>query len=236
MTTASDERAETWRPAAPLDGCTFSGYEVSDKGQFRSIDRKVGNRSLRGQMLATRRNDDGYVLVNLRCDSADPAHSRRHTLTAHKVVLTTFDRPRPAGMEACHSDRGPAFNWWPEGVRWDGKPANEADKAAAGTQAAEPPATCECVNHERCGGMVKTAGRRCLPCVRSVGAEAAVLLGLGMPLQAVAERYGYSGGDWVFKLAVEHGGYQGTKAAARTQRPGLRQRVTLRHHLRKAHA
>ena len=46
MTTQSDERLEDWRAVAPMDGCTFSGYETSDKGRYRSIDRKSGNRSL----------------------------------------------------------------------------------------------------------------------------------------------------------------------------------------------
>ena len=144
--TISDERAETWKPVAPLDGCTFSGYEASDKGRYRSIDRTVGNRRLKGKVLATRRTDDGYVLVNIRCDSTDPAHNRVHTVTGHKVVLTTFDRPCPPGMEACHSDRGPAFNWWPEGVRWGTKPENHADMVAAGN--AVVPESFPCRNHD----------------------------------------------------------------------------------------
>ena len=45
------ERPEGWRAVAPLDGCTFSGYECSDKGHARSIDRKQGNRQLRGKVL-----------------------------------------------------------------------------------------------------------------------------------------------------------------------------------------
>ena len=102
--TDSDERPETWKPVAPMDGCTFSGYEASDKGRYRSIDRKHGNRQLRGKVLATRRNDDGYVLVNIRCDSTDPDHNRVHTFSGHKVdaLPRSPGAPEP-GQEACHS-------------------------------------------------------------------------------------------------------------------------------------
>jgi hypothetical protein len=74
---------------------------------------------------------------------------------------------------------------------------------------------------------VVTPDRRCVDCVIAVGREAADLLRLGMPLQQVAERFGYTGPDWVYSLAVKHGGYEGTKADARTQRPRLGQRVRL---------
>jgi NUMOD4 motif len=233
MTTISDERPETWKPVAPMDGCTFSGYEASDKGRYRSVDRKQGNRQLKGKVLATRRNDDGYVLVNIRCDSTDPAHSRVHTVTGHKVVLTTFDKPCSPGMEACHSDRGPAFNWWPEGIRWGTKPENHADMVAAGN--AMVPEAFPCRNSAWCGGTVKTAGRRCAECVAEVGELAGQLLAFGMPLRKVAERFGYTGDDWVFKLAVEHGRYDESKAHARAQRPSPLQRVSLWWFLRSVH-
>lgn len=233
MTAGSDERAEGWKAVAPMDGCSFPGYEASDKGRFRSIDRKVSNRQLRGQMLATRLDGDGYVLVNLRCGSTDPAHNRRHTLLAHKVVLTTFDKPCPPGMETCHSRRGKAFNWWPEGIRWGTKPENHADMVADGT--AVVPESFPCRNAGRCGGTVRSEGRRCLDCVAEVGRDAAVLLGAGMPLADVAARFGYKGTDWVFKLAAEHG-YTGTRAAAAAQRPGPWRRVTLARVQRRCHA
>jgi hypothetical protein len=232
MTTVSDERLEDWRPVAPMDGCTYSGYQASDKGGFRSIDRKSGNRQLRGKVLATRRNDDGYRLVNLRCDSTDPDHNRVHTLSAHKVVLYTFAGPPEPGQEACHSRRGPAFNWWPEGVRWDTKPANHADQVAAG-RATMP--TYPCRNAARCGGTVKNEGRRCSACVAEVGTDTVTLLNAGMGLAELVERFGFKGDDWLYRLAVEHG-YTGTKAEARGQRPRGLQRVTLARVQRRCHA
>ena len=36
-------------------------------------------------------------------------------------------------------------------------------------------------------------------------------------MQAVAEHFGYTGPDWVYSLAVKHGGYTGSKAEARMQ-------------------
>jgi NUMOD4 motif len=232
MTTGSDRRPEKWLPVAPMDGCTFSGYEASDMGRYRSVDRVSGGRRLTGKVLATRRNDDGYTLVNLRCDSTDPAHNRVHTLTGHKIVLTTFDRPCPDGMEACHSDMGRSFNWWPEGVRWDTRPANHADQVAAGT-AVMPSYPCR--NYIRCGGRVQTRGRRCVACVREVGRRAAMLLDNGMGLADVAAVFGYTGTDWVYRLAAE-AGYAGTKAHALAQRPSLSQRVMLWLALRKVNA
>lgn len=212
--TDSNERPETWKPVEPMDGCTFSGYQASDKAQARSIDRMSGNRHLKGKLLSTRLDGDGYVLVDLRCDSTDPAHNRRHTFLMHKVVLTTFDRPCPPGMEACHSPEGPAFNWWPEGVRWDTKKANEADKPEPPTP---PEPTFPCRNSPTCGNMVVNEGRRCLDCVTETGRQAADMLRAGRSLQEVAWQFGYTGLDWVFKLAVQYGGYEGTRAQAAQQ-------------------
>ncbi len=212
--TDSDERPETWKPVAPMDGCTFSGYRVSDKAQARSIDRMSGSRSLKGQALSTRLDGDGYMLVDFRCDSTDPAHKRKHTFLMHKVVLTTFDKPCPEGMETCHSDRGPAFNWWPEGIRWGTKPENHADMVAAGTAVVPEPAS-PCRNAQNgCPNLVKNEGRRCRDCVVALGRDAAAYLNDGMPLEEVAGRFGNSA-DWIFRLAVEHGGYEGTRAQAR---------------------
>lgn len=225
MTTDGNERPETWRPVPEIDGCTFGGYEASDKGAYRSIDRKVGNRNLKGKVLATSRHEDGYRLVTIRCDSTDPEHRRAHTFAAHKVTLYTFAGPPGFAQEACHSDRGPAFNWWPEGVRWGTKAENHADMVAAGT--AVVPEAFPCVNHALCGGMVRNPGRRCRECVQAVGREAAQLLMLGMNAQDVAERFGYKDTRFVISVAQEHG-YGGTADDARSQSPTLVQRAKLR--------
>lgn len=212
--TDSDERPEGWKPVAPMDGCCFSGYEVSDKAQARSIDRTQGNRQLRGKVLASRPDGDGYVLVDFRCDSTDPDHKRRHTFLLHKVVLTTFDKPCPDGMEACHSPRGPAFNWWPEGVRWDTKAVNGAERtvslAAEGRAAngrpmrAPKPPPAPCI---RCGAPIATGGRRCHECVVAIGKEAADLLRAGVRLEDANEQLEYANAVYLHNLAVKYGGW-----------------------------
>ena len=214
------ERPETWRPVAPMDGCTFSGYESSDKGRYRSIDRKSGNRSLKGKVLSTRLDDGGYVLVNLRCDSTDPTHDRRHTFLGHKVVLTTFAGPPKPGQEARHSRRGPAFNWWPEGFErggWGTKRENHADMVEAGT-ARTPDPSFPCLNAPTCGNLNRAEGKRCRACVERLGVDVAALLNDGVPLADAAARFRVSG-QWAFRLAVEYGGYEGTAADARGAEP-----------------
>jgi hypothetical protein len=206
-------RGETWRPAAEIDGCTFSRYEASDKGSVRSLPRDAGGKHYAARTFkATPSAADGYVRVTLRCDNPD---HKPHTITMHKIVLTTFDKPCPDGMEACHSDRGPSFNWWPEGVRWGTKPENYADQVTAGTAALPEPAF-PCRNAPACANMVRTRGRRCIGCVKQVGEDAAALLNAGVPLEQVAMKFG-NGADWIYRLAVEYGGYEGTKTQARAE-------------------
>ena len=174
MTTQSNERPETWRPIPPKYVCTYSWYHPSEKGRYSSIDRMSGNRHLTGKVLATKPHDDGYRLMTIRCDSTEPGHKRAHTFSAQRVVLTTFAGECPPGMEARHSPRGPAFNWFPEGFEaggWGTKRANHADQVAAGT--AVVPASFPCRNAPVCPGMVKNEGRRCRECVEQVGQQAA---------------------------------------------------------------
>ena len=212
--TDSDERPEAWKPVADMDGCAFPGYEVSDKGSGRSVDRVSRGRRYSGKVLSTRRNDDGYVLVDMRCDSTDPEHKRRHTFTMHRVVLTTFDKPCPPGMEACHSERGPAFNWWPEGVRWDTWAANDAERTAAlagkgraanGRPIPAPKPVRLCI---LCEEPVTKGGRRCHACVVRLGQEAAALLRAGVSLDEAAARLNYPSVSGLGTLAARYGARQ----------------------------
>jgi hypothetical protein len=215
MTTNSDERA-----VPQIDGCTFSHYRASAAGRVRSVDRRAGGRYYRGVVLKTRLNNSGYVLVTMSCDN--PEH-RAHTHTMQKVILTTFTGPCPPGMQARHLDSNPENNAC-QNLAWGTKEQNEADKPVPPVLEASHP----CRNAPRCGNLVVNEGRRCPDCVAEVGRQAAAMLNAGMNLQDVAEVFGYTGPDWVFKLAVQHGGYAGTKAEARTQHPGLAARARLR--------
>jgi len=174
--------------------------------------------------MKTRVLNSGYEAVNVIRDSDGKqvcvlVHVM--VLLAHHPAFTGLDQ-FPEGLETRHNPvTGPLFNAYPEGL-WPGtKAENAADKD-------EPVPQHPCRNAPACGNMVVTPDRRCAEaCVPAVGREAADLLRLGMPLQQVAERFGYTGPDWVYQLAVRHGGYEGSKADARTQRPGAVQRLRL---------
>ena len=214
--TDSDEWAERWTPLpAP-----YSKYEVFSDG--READQRPV-RKAGGKPLALTLSNSGYLLVKVYDDNG-----KRQTKTVHSLVLLGFAGECPPGMETRHLDDDPLNNRWRPGstddeVRaaggnliWGTKKQQHADKVANGG-ATEAPKTFPCVNHARCGGMVTNPGRRCLDCVAEVGREAAALLNGGRGLQAVAEHFGYTGPDWVFKLAVQHGGYEGTRMQARMQ-------------------
>ena len=53
----------------------------------------------------------------------------------------------------------------------------------------------------------------------SLHPDAVVLLNAGMGLLALVERFGLKGDDWLFRLAVEYGRYEGTAADARGVEP-----------------
>lgn len=206
---AVEARDEAW---AAVPG--YGRYEWSDKGPVRRGD---------GKIMKTRVLNSGYEAVNVIRDS----DGKQVCVLVHVMVLLAHHPAFagldvfPDGLETRHNPAsGPLFNAYPEGL-WPGtKAQNAADKDSQ-----EPQHPCR--NAPACANMVVTPGRRCVDCVAAVGREAAALLRLGMPLQQVAERFGYTGPDWVYQLAVKHGGYEGSKAGARTQHPGLGQRLRL---------
>jgi len=240
---AAGKPAETWKPVPawyyeqiglPVPAVP---HQASDQG---------GHRSPNGIDLATRPNgrprelppQEQYRLVNLSVGGV-----KKTVHAAHPVLAAHCPEARD-GRDVRHLGRGRAcraWNWWPEGIAWGTRSENEMDKpeevrvAAAAKGAATrvaaglgaPPATFKCVNYIRCGAMVVTEGRRCEACFVQVGKGATVLLNAGMRFQDVGEHFGYTAGDWTYKLAVEHGGYARTKAQARMQRPTLWQCVRL---------
>ena len=84
-----------WRTVPDWDG-----YEVSDQGTVRSVDRQIPNRhgtlSLRrGQILKPQMNR-GYLAVILKRGKLT------RTVKVHTLVLEAFDRKRPEGLEGRH--------------------------------------------------------------------------------------------------------------------------------------
>jgi hypothetical protein len=234
----SDTTPERWEaiPGGP-------GYECSWDGNFRSVDRvSPSGRRLKGQPIATTIGKDGYVLVKYW-----DAQGRRVTRQAHRVVLETFAGPCPDGMQSRHYDDDPRNNRWRPGSEEESRARGgnlfrgtgrdqHADKVRnnGGPLPVSPPAH-DCVNHARCGGRTRNPGRRCVPCVEQVGRDAGDMLRGGENLLKVAQHFGYTGTDWVFSLAVKHGGYRGTRAQAQAQRRRWSQRVatTVRKRLRR---
>src|SRR5271166_523169 len=236
--------AETWKPV-PAWYYTQVGlippaepHWCSDQGRIRNanLDDLADRPNNRPKELPP---EHQYRIVNL-CTGG-----KKVTVPVHHVVLACFCPEDRAGRETRHLGKGQgcrAWNFYPEGIAYGDARENVFDKppevrsaAAAAARAAQtaagtakpPRPTFECRNHARCGGMVANEGSRCAACVVQVGKDAAVLLGLHMPSQAVGEHFGYTGPDWIFGLAIEHGGYQGGAAAARTQRPTLWERVRI---------
>jgi hypothetical protein len=122
-------RPELWRPSR-----RWPGYEVSDKGRFRSADRLVtpARRQrpywLSGKTLGQSPDEDGYLRAMVYIDG------KRSHAVVHLAVLEEFAGPRPAGQEARHGPHGRAVNWWPENLCWGTKSANNgADKIRDGT-------------------------------------------------------------------------------------------------------
>lgn len=214
---AVEARPEAW---AAVPG--YTRYEWSDKGRLRRVRD--------GYIMKTAKlNNSGYVIPNVVRDSDGrqvTVAAAPMVLLAHHPAFRGLDK-FPDGLETRHNPAvgDKTFNAYPEGI-WPGtKKQNEADKPVPSTP---PEPAFPCRNAPACAGSVVNEGRRCVDCVAAVGREAAALLRLGMPLQQVAERFGYTGPDWVYQLAVKHGGFEGSKAGARTQRPRLGQRLRLK--------
>lgn len=225
--TASDQRDVTWT-RLPLP---FTKYEVSFDGygpDQRPVRRTGGN-----PLATTVNNHGGYLMVKPYGDDG-----KRQPVPVHQLVLLGGTGvPCPPGLESCHLDDDPLNNRWRPGdtddeVRAAGgnlvrrtKKQNAHHKFLNGRPKAPVP-TYPCINHDRCGGLVVNEGRRCLPCAKEVGRDAAAMLNAGVNLEDVTARLGYQTPEWVWKLARNHGGYAGTLAVARSQHPPWTHRVT----------
>jgi len=232
--------AETWKPVPgwyyeqiglPVPSVP---HQVSDQGRTRNP---------KGEDLADRPNgrpkelppEEQYRIINL-CTGGE-----RKTVAVSHVVLAAFCPEARAGRETRHLGKGDAnraWNFYPEGIAWGDPRENAFDKppevrsaAAAKARAAQdeqgiakpPRPAYRCRNQLRmaCGGMVLNEGGRCGDCSVQVGKDAAILLAGRMPAQRVGEHYGHTGPDWVLELARKHGGWTGSAAEARMQRPTL---------------
>lgn len=105
-----------------------TGYEVSNLGRARSIDRLVTYKRSgavhqhRGKILKSSLVS-GYPTVALNYNEF---------FLVHRLVLLTFIGPPPDRHEACHND-GVKTNNRLDNLRWDTRKNNHADKISHGT-------------------------------------------------------------------------------------------------------
>lgn len=118
-----------WRPIP-----SWPGYEVSEVGDVRSVDRKheTSNRwgpmvrLVRGRKLAQWEDKDGYLRVTL-CQDGD-----QMSFNIARLVLFAFVGMPPLGQpEACHANHIRHDNAL-SNLSWGSRQENEDQKTAAG--------------------------------------------------------------------------------------------------------
>lgn len=192
---------EKW---VPVPGA--SGYEVSSRGGFRSLDRvSRDGRNLKGKLLSpVITSTVPYPALKYTLDTGE----RTDPVCVHVIELTAFAGACPPGMEACHADDVPTHNCWPENLRWDTPEGNLADRLRN-----KPPRIC-IVCETR---PVTKGGKRCHECVVAIGVQAAPLLEAGVPLGKACAMLDYPSPEGLHTLARKYGGY-GQRPASWSQR------------------
>lgn len=124
--------AERWSaiPAWP-------GYEASDCGQIRSVDRIVGPRIFRGLILKTW-IDPRWNMPKVTLSNA----GRQLNRGVGSLVLSAFVGPCPPGLECCHND-GDSTNNRLTNLRWDTHSSNVFDQVRHGTHPEASRDTCK---------------------------------------------------------------------------------------------
>lgn len=119
---------EVWKPIPSLPG-----YEASNLGRVRSVDRFVpvtsrGKTVMRKQAGKLRKAiDNGAGYLHLHTTRNDHRY-------VHRLVAEAFLGPIPKSMWVCHNDGNPANNVV-ENLRYDTAQNNEADKHKHKTRA-----------------------------------------------------------------------------------------------------
>lgn len=155
---------ERWKPAPGYEGL----YEVSDRGQVRSIPRPRrqwhgGIATVPERILRQDVGKRGHRRVTLH------SAGKRSRFLVHRLVLTAFVGPCPDGMEGCHGDGNPANNHL-ENLRWDTKPANSADSIRHRTHPSARRTHCprrhELSPNNNVPAAARLGRRSCLACSR----------------------------------------------------------------------
>ena len=124
------DKAVSWRP---INGWE-SLYEVSDRGEVRSLGRTIVQIRRGRSVSITFRpkrlrpwTDNGYPRVNLK------GGGRKEKAYVHHLVCTAFHGPRPEGHEVAHGD-GSRTNNSADKLRWASRFDNIQDKSVHGTE------------------------------------------------------------------------------------------------------
>jgi hypothetical protein len=117
-----------WLPVAGYEG----SYEVSSRGQVRSVDRTILQSTgvpvtFKGRILKAHPNEDGYLKVVLS------RKSRCTTTSVHVLVCTAFHGPKPTWADCVRHLDGRQSNNTPDNVVWGTRSENMQDKARHGT-------------------------------------------------------------------------------------------------------
>jgi hypothetical protein len=202
--TDSDVRVGTWKP---VPGAGY--YEVCDHGGLvRSVNRTINGRPVAGKTLTPKISGTSpYWQVKYTDDG-----KRVRTRPVGVLVLEAHVGPCPRGKQCCHDDDDLNNNDL-SNLRWDWPPANKIDRELNHPAPPKPPKVCI-----RCGEEFTGNGRRCLPCQKSIGAEAAKLLTAGVVPSKVAVMVDYPSIDGLFNLARKHGGYGQSRSRRVRQR------------------
>lgn len=136
----------------PIPG--HEGYEASDIGRVRSVDRTLVHKNGRlqrrkGVMLKQRQDQDGYW--RCRCGLGIP-------LGVHRLVLMAFVGPCPPGMLGLHNNGDPSDSRL-ENLRWGTPSDNTADMFRHGRNANVNKTHCS-RNHPLSGDNVNPSARR----------------------------------------------------------------------------
>ena len=120
------QRKATWKPIPEWEGF----YEVSDRGEVRSVDRIVHlsngqTRSYRGRLVRPQKTSNGYLHVQLR------RPGKTQICRVHQLVLRAFVGPAPEGHEACHLNANRHDNRLAN-LRWDDRSGNQLDRVRHG--------------------------------------------------------------------------------------------------------
>lgn len=113
----------------PIPG--FAGYEVSDMGRVRSIDRTITSRRIGGAITLFRRGRLLSLKTHKRTGYVGVEIAGRDTLV-HRLVLAAFVGPCPSGRESAHGD-GVRSNNQLSNLRYATRAENAADRVRHGT-------------------------------------------------------------------------------------------------------